>query len=109
RGLIHLTEGNHAEAETELLAGLRYSEAPLMNHLAAAFSAQEQGALEKRDEHLAAAQRAAPDNALAVGMMQAWLQHRAHQNEQALATLAQLRRAHPRHRHLLRLLAQVYQ
>jgi HemY protein len=108
RGLIKLAEGNHVEAETELLSGLRYSEAPLMNHLAAAFSAQEQNALEKRDEQLAAAQRSAPESALAIGMMQAWLQHRAEQHEQALATLSELRQSHPRHRYLLRLLADVY-
>jgi len=109
QGFIRLAEGDFPAAETELLASLRHGELPLLNYLAAAYSAQEQGATEKRDEYLAHAQRSAPAHALAVGMMQARLQYAARQTEQALATLTQLRQSHPRHRYVLKLLARVYQ
>jgi HemY protein len=109
QGFIKLTEGDFAAAEADLVAGLRYGELPLLNHLAAAYCAQEQGLIEKRDEYLANAQRSAPQHAFAVGMMQARLQLEARQNEQALATLTELRQSQPRSRYLLRLLAQVFQ
>jgi HemY protein len=108
-GFIKLTEGEFAVAETELVAGLRHGELPLLNYLAAAYCAQEQGLIEKRDEYLANAQRSAPQHALAVGMMQARLQQATQQYEQALATLTELRQAQPRNRYLLRLLADVSQ
>jgi HemY protein len=109
QGIIKLVEGDFAAAEAEFVAGLRYGELPLLNHLAAAYCAQEQGLIEKRDEYLANAQRSAPQHAFAVGMMQARLQQTKHQNEQALATLTELRQLQPRNRFLLRLLVQVFQ
>lgn len=108
-GFLRLIEGDFTAAEAELLGGLRHGELPLLNHLAAAYCAQEQGQIEKRDEYLANALRSAPQHAFAVGMMQARLQRAAQQNEQALATLAELRQTQPRNRYLLRLLAEVYQ
>ncbi len=109
QGFIKLAEGDFAAAESELLASLRHGDAPLLNYLAAAYCAQEQGSIEKRDEYLASAQRSAPQQALAVGMMQARLQQFANQNEQALATLTQLKQSEPRHRYLLKLLVQAFQ
>jgi HemY protein len=108
RGLSRLMEGNWVEAEGQLLTGLRYGDAPLLNYLGAAIASQAHGNTEKRDEFLAAAHQAAPQQALAVGMTQAYLQHLAGQFEQCLATLNELRSSHPRHRPVLRLLAQVY-
>jgi HemY protein len=108
-GFIKLIDGDFAAAEAELVAGLRHGELPLLNYLAAAYCAQEQGMIEKRDEYLANAQRNADQHASAVSMMQARLQQSAHQNEQALATLAELRQSQPRNRYLLRLLVNVYQ
>jgi HemY protein len=108
KGLTHLAEGNWVEAESELLAGMRYSDAPLISCLGAALAAQGQGHIDKRDEYLAQAQELAPQQGLAVGMMQAFLQHVARQPEQSLATLTDLHSRLPRHKHLLKLLAQVY-
>ena len=108
QGLTRLAEGHWAEAETELLAGLRHGDAPLLNHLAAAYASQEQDNLEKRDEYLAAAQKSAPSQTLAIGVTQAYLQWQAGQIEQALATLTDLRQRSPRHRYVLKLLAQAY-
>lgn len=109
QGFIKLIDGDFAAAEAELIAGLRHGELPLLNYLAAAYCAQEQGMIEKRDEYLANAQRSDTQHASAVSMMQARLQQSAHQSEQALATLTELRRLQPRNRYLLELLADVYQ
>ncbi|HEX7044528.1 MAG TPA: heme biosynthesis HemY N-terminal domain-containing protein [Burkholderiales bacterium] len=108
QGLLRLAEGNWAEAEANFVLSLRGSEMPLIAYLGAACAAQGQGNLEKRDEQLAAAQRSAPQHHLAIGMMQANLQYLAHQPEQALATLSQLRQEAPKHHHVLKLLAQLY-
>ncbi len=108
RGLSRLLEANWAEAESQLLAGLRYGDAPLLNYLGAAIASQARGNIEKRDEFLAAAHQAAPQQALAVGVTQAYLQHQAGQFEQCLATLSELRSNFPKHRPVLQLLAQVY-
>ncbi|MFL6622776.1 MAG: heme biosynthesis HemY N-terminal domain-containing protein [Sulfurifustis sp.] len=107
-GLVKLAEANWVEAEASLLAGMRDAETPVLGYLAAACVSQGQGNLEKRDEYLAAAHRAAPDHHLAIGMTQASLQYLAHQSEQALATLSELRRVAPKHKNVLRLLAQLY-
>lgn len=108
QGLLKLSEGNWVEAESHLLAGMRATEMPVLSYLGAACVNQGQGNLEKRDEYLAAAQRAAPHHHLAIGMTQANLQYLAHQSEQALATLTELRRIAPKHKHVLRLLAHLY-
>lgn len=107
RGLTRLAEGNWAEAETLLVAGMRWSEAPLLNYLGAAWCAQQQGALDKRDEYLAEAHKRAPNERLAVGVTQAYLLYLARQPEQSLATLAELRRLDPRNRAVLQLLARL--
>ena len=107
-GLTHLAEGSWTKAEKQLLSGLRDAEAPLLNYLAAACSAQEQGQTEKRDEYLALAHQHAPDEGLAIGMLQAQLQFQARQYERALASLAQLRVNTPKHPPALYLMARVY-
>ena len=108
QGLIKLAEGNWVEAESQLLASMRGAEKPLLSYLGAACANQGQGSLEKRDEYLAAAQRSSPQNHLAVGMTQATLQYIAHQSERALATLSELRQVAPKHKQVLKLLAQLY-
>src|SRR5262245_58273880 len=51
-GLIALTEGNWARAEKKLSQAADHSDTPLINYLAAARAAQEQGAFERRDSYL---------------------------------------------------------
>lgn len=108
QGLIQLAEGNWVEAQAHLLTSMRAAEMPLISYLGAACANQGQNNLEKRDEYLAAAQRSSPQYHLAVGMTQANLQYLAHQSERALATLTELRQAAPTHKHVLKLLAQIY-
>jgi HemY protein len=67
-----------------------------------------QGNSEKRDEYLALAHKNASQYDLAIGMTQAYLQHQARQLEQSLATLNELRSNAPKHRQVLKLLAQVH-
>jgi HemY protein len=107
-GLIRLAEGHWVEAEANILASMRHSDAPLIANLAAACAAQAQGNTEKRDEYLADAQKAAPENRLAVGLIQAYLQRLSQQTEQALATLSELQQLAPEHKQVLRLLAQSF-
>lgn len=107
-GLTNLAEGNWVEAETQLLAGMRHDDTPLLNYLGAAMACEGQGNSEKRDEYLALAHKNAPQHDLAIGMTQAHLQQQAHQMEQSLATLNELRAEAPKHRQVLKLLTQVH-
>ena len=108
QGLTYLAEGNWVEAETQLLAGMRHGDTPLLNYLGAAMACEGQGHSEKRDEYLALAHKNAPQNDLAIGMTQAYLQHQANQMEQSLATLNELRAEAPKHKQVLKLLSQVH-
>lgn len=105
RGLTHLAEGNWVEAEAALLTAQRHSDAPLLAYLGSACAAQGLGQTEKRDEYLAAAHRLVPRADLAIGTVQATLQHLAQQQEQTLATLSELHRQLPRHKFTLKQLA----
>ncbi|MEX0951325.1 MAG: heme biosynthesis HemY N-terminal domain-containing protein, partial [Gammaproteobacteria bacterium] len=61
-GLLALIEGDWKRAERLLQRGAPSSRAPLINYLAAARAAQEQGALERRDNFLRLAHQQAPNN-----------------------------------------------
>lgn len=107
-GLLHLMEGSWIKAEKRLVSDLRYSEAPLINYLAAACAAQGQGNYEKRDEYMSLCHQSVPEQPVAIGMTQAYLHVEARQYEQALAILSQLRVREPTRPQILKLLAQVY-
>ncbi|HEX9627531.1 MAG TPA: heme biosynthesis HemY N-terminal domain-containing protein [Acidiferrobacterales bacterium] len=107
-GLVNLAERNWVQAEKQVVADIHSSPSPFMNYLVAAYAAQGQGNSEKRDEYLALAHEAAPDQGLTTGMAQAHLQLAARQYERALATLTQLRTLHPKNLAVLELLARCY-
>lgn len=109
RGLIELAEGNWSGAEKRLLKYATDSETPLLNHLAAARAAQQQGAHERRDHYLRLAHQGMPDADIAVGLTQAELQIAHRQMEQALATLTHLRTLAPRHGYVLTMLMRLYE
>ena len=90
RGLVAIAEGNWSRGERMLTRGIRNSDAPLLNYLAAARAAQQQGAYERRDRWLEMAREQAPDTSGAVLLTQAELQADQGQYRQALATLDQL-------------------
>ncbi|WJW75596.1 heme biosynthesis HemY N-terminal domain-containing protein [Thiohalobacter sp. IOR34] len=109
RGLIELAEGNWSAAERRLIRHAADSDNPLLNYLAAARAAQQQGAHERRDHYLRLAHQAMPDADVAVGLTQAELQIAHRQMEQALATLSHLRQVAPRHAYVLKMLVELYQ
>jgi HemY protein len=108
QGLVELSEGQWKGAEKHLLRYADQSESPLLNYLAAARSAQQQGAHERRDHYLQLAHESMPSADVAVGLTQAELQLAHEQLEQALATLMHLRSIAPRHAHVLNLLKTLY-
>lgn len=108
RGLLELAQRNWEKAERLLTRNVAESDTPLINYLAAASAAQEQGGDMRRDEYLQRAYESMPDADVAVGLTQADLQFRHNQLEQALATLMHLRQIAPRHRHVLKLLLKLY-
>jgi HemY protein len=108
RGLLELIEGNWSLAENYLLEGIPQSDAPLVNYLAAAKAAQQQGAYDKRDSYIRKAHDIAPHAELAVGLTQAQLLFEQGQLEQALATLGHLRSIAPKNKMVLKLLERLY-
>jgi HemY protein len=109
RGLLELAEGDWTGAEKRLLKHAADSDTPLLNYLAAARAAQQQGAHERRDHYLRLAHQGMPDADIAVGLTQAELQIAHRQMEQALATLTHLRTLAPRHGHVLKMLMRLYE
>ncbi len=108
-GLIELAEGNWSGAEKRLLKYAEVSDTPLLNYLAAARAAQQQGAHERRDHYLRLAHQGMPAADIAVGLTQAELQIAHRQMEQALATLTRLRGIAPKHAQVLKMLAHLYE
>jgi HemY protein len=106
-GLYDLVEGDWARAEKRLLRAAKHSDMPLVNYLAAAFMAQRQYALERRDKHLLLAQKAGVDHPIVVSLTQARLQIFNRQWEEALATLQHLHELRPKNAFILQLLEQV--
>lgn len=108
RGLIEMAEGRWERAEKLLTRQAADSDTSLLNYLAAARAAQQNGAYERRDRYLKQAIEANPEADVAVSLTQAELQLAHHQNEYALATLTRLRGLAPQHLYVLRLLARLY-
>lgn len=108
RGLLSLAQGQWRRAERLLTLSADDSDTPLINYLAAARAAYEQGKNDAADEWLKAASQSTKGAELAVGLTQADLLSSRGQKEQALAVLLRLRQQHPRHAYLLKLLVRVY-
>ncbi len=109
QGIIELAEGDWKRAEKHLLSHVNESKIPLVNYLAAAQAAQKQGAIERRDEYIRLAHESMPNADLAIGLAQAELQLANEQHEEALFILEALRSKTPKHPHLLKLLAKLYE
>lgn len=107
QGFIELGQGNFARGERLLTKGIRKSETPLLNYLAAARAAQAQGDTKRRDNWLAMAARQEPRAATTVLMTQAQLQVDAGDNKGAAATLDRVLEASPAHAEALRLRAEL--
>lgn len=107
-GLYDFVEGNWWASEKKLIRAAKYSDMPLINYLAAAFMAQRQHALARRDNYLLIAQKADADHPIVVGLTQARLQIFNQQWEEALATLKHLQQLRPKNAFILQLLEQAY-
>lgn len=107
-GLVQLAEGNWADAEKRLLKFTQQDSSAMLNYLAAARAAQEQGAFDRRDKYLKLAHQDMPSADIAVGLTQAELQLNQKQLEQALATLRHLQQLAPQHKKVLKALAALY-
>lgn len=108
KGLLELSEGKWTEAEKDVLKFADKNTPSLLNYLAAARAAQEQGAYERRDLYLKDAHQTTPNADVAVGLTQAQLQLDQNQLEQALATLRRLQQLDPKHKQVLKTLAKLY-
>lgn len=109
RGLLALAQGQWKRAERNLTASAADADQPLINYLAAARAAYEQGKEEATDEWLKAASHSTKGSDLAVGITQVQLLQSRDANEQALAVLVNLREKHPKHAYLLKLLVKTLQ
>lgn len=109
RGFLSLAQGQWSRAERQLTSGAEYSDTPLVNYLAAARAAFEQGKSDAVDELLKEASITTKGSELAVGITQVQLLHSRGQYEQALAVLLRLRQQHNNHAYILKLLVKTYQ
>jgi len=107
-GFMALAEGNWRSAERALSKNAANNSTPLLNYMAAARAAQEQGKQSQRDNYLMLAFQTNPDAEIAIGLTQAELQISDGQEEQALATLMHLRGQSPRHHQVLKMLVDLY-
>lgn len=107
-GLLDMAAGKWQSAEQKLIKYADVSDKPLLNYLCAARTAQERGAVAKRDSYLQLAHESMPAQDLAVSLTQAELQLSQDQKEQALATLMHLRDIAPKHGHVLKLSKEIY-
>lgn len=97
QGLISLVKGDFISAEKLLIKGAKHSQSPLANYLAAAQIAQKLGVLERRDQYLLKAQEGDQDNHILVDLIQAELQLKNSQPQQALQKLSNLHEQQPGH------------
>jgi len=108
RGLMALVEGDWNKAEVSLIKGAPHSQSSLVNYLGAARAAQQLGATERRDDYLLKAYRDDPDAEVAIGLVQAELQIKQQQTEQAMATLIRLHDQKPKQAQVKKMLLHVY-
>ncbi len=108
KGLVALSEGNWWKAQRLLSLSAEKTDLPLINYLAAARAAQEQGDENACDELLQKARTATPEAELAVGISQAQIQLSRGQFEPCLATLLNLRKRAPKNTYVMKLLRDVY-
>ncbi len=108
QGLLAFAEGNWKDAQRHLMVSAKKTDTPLINYLAAAQAAYEQGNEEATEHLLKLAWKSTPGSDLAVGLTQAQLYLDKHKNEQCLATLLRLKKESPQHPFLLKLLKITY-
>ena len=109
KGYAGLIEGEWGRAEDNLLNKLQHNKSPLLNLLGAAYAAQQQGHLRRRDQYLDEALQRNPKQQVAIGLTRARLQYQSGQVSDSRDTLEKLRSQAPKNIPAIRLLADVYQ
>ena len=108
KGFIALSEGKLARGERLITKGAASSEAPLVNYLTAARTAQAQGDRSRRDGWLKMAYEQDDASRNAVLLTQAELQMADGDYEQARASLNKIRDSQPQHPHAMKMLAELH-
>lgn len=109
KGFAGLIEGDWAGAEGNLMLRLDYNNASLMNYLGAAYAAQQQGKIIRRNNHLEQALEQHPKQQLAIKLTWARMQVQLGEWAEARHQLELLRLSAPTNVAVARLLAEVYQ
>jgi len=108
RGFVALSEGKLARGERLITKGAANSEAPLVNYLTAARTAQMQGDRGRRDGWLKMAYEQGDASRNAVLLTQAELQMADGEYEQARASLNKVRDHQPQHPQALKMLVDLH-
>ncbi|MDX1453057.1 MAG: heme biosynthesis HemY N-terminal domain-containing protein [Oleiphilaceae bacterium] len=108
QGLLAYLEGNWTDARRLLVKAANRGDTPLVNYLAAAHAASEQGMNKEAEALLKKAYESGEQSEFAVGLAQAQIQLESQQLEPCLATLLRLKKQKPNHPLVLRLLRSVY-
>lgn len=108
QGFSGLIEGNWSGAESALLKKLQYNKTPLLSYLGAAYAAQQQGQLERRNHYLDEVLERQPQEHLAINLTRARLLVQSGEVSDARLCLEGLMKKSPRSKPVLRLLAEVY-
>lgn len=108
KGFAGLIEGDWKGAESHLLGNLDHNNASLMNYLGAAYAAQQQGQLARRNQHLDAALKENPRQELAIKITRARMFLQAGEWADARDQLEYLRLSAPKNVAVARLLADSY-
>ena len=108
QGLLYYIEGRWERARRQLVRGVEQSDMPLVNYLAAASAAFEEGNSEAAQTLLAKAEQLSDGDVDAVEITRARLHIKAQRYEEALAILKRIHSRSPLHTHVLRLLEQTY-
>ena len=107
-GIFKLADNDWSQAEKLLIKAARVLSNPLLNYVKAAYAADQQRAYRRRDSYLSRAYAVDKDAEMFIGIVQAKMQLKSHQFEQALATLKRLYEIKPNHKIILKLLKEVY-
>jgi HemY protein len=108
-GVLDLLEGKWDKAERTLIRHAADSGIPLINYLLAARAAHFRGATDQREDYFERALRAAPNAALAVGLLRARLQQETSEHLDALEGLNEINQTHANHPRVLRMLRTSYE
>ena len=108
RGLLAQAEGKWRQSEKALLTYAKKTESAV-NYLAAAKSAQAQGAIDRMNQYLDMAQAVDPNASTAIRLTQAELLIDSRQFDRAAAALARIRKENPQNTRALILMTKLYQ